>query len=278
MLRTLDQGLTWQRLPNTPGGYFTTGAFPDMDSLFLVTGSGPAKMYRSTDGGQSWAATTMPISYARRLAFFEGARRGLLVGNDGVVARTLDGGQTWQAGTSGTTANLMNVAWADAQTAFATSQNNIFKSTDAGATWQPLTTRPTAASYGVIGFATPAIGFVQGGSSLYRTADGGPTWTQLPGTHNSRVIRFITPAIGWTNSHVTQDSGHTWTELPYQPSGLLAPIDADNAYTASQMQGNVISGSSRVQRYSRRFLRAAPLANTTLSTGSTHAVAFAMEG
>jgi photosystem II stability/assembly factor-like uncharacterized protein len=280
VIRTLDQGQTWTRLTGSPPfEIFSAAAFPDADTLFLATSSSStAKLYRSVDGGQTWAPSTVPtMQDLTALAFYQGARQGLAVGTNGTILRTMNGGQTWVTGTAGTTAAIQHVTWASPQIAFATSRSSVLKSTDAGATWQPLTTVPTATSYGAITFPTATLGFLNADNNkAYRTTDSGLTWTLLPGISVDQV-RFVSLGTGWTRSSMTLDGGQTWTALPIRMRGLVAPIDDDNIYTVSSTDQG-IAPTAHVQRYSRHFLRAAPLAQTTLTTGASLSVAFTTEG
>ncbi len=126
VIRTFDGGKTWRdigdRVPAPlPGeaGFASSGtcaATQGHRRAWLTTGgTGITRVFYSTDRGQTWGATTAPITAGTQAAgggfsiAFRDARHGILGGGDlaagdGVIvdniARSSDGGRTWVAGTS----------------------------------------------------------------------------------------------------------------------------------------------------------------------------------
>lgn len=124
VVRTFDGGRSWRdiggRVPAPlPGeaGFASSGtcaATQGHRRAWLTTGgTGVTRVFYSTDRGQTWGATTAPITAGVDQAgggfsiAFRDARHGILGGGDlaasGVVAniaRSSDGGKTWVAGTS----------------------------------------------------------------------------------------------------------------------------------------------------------------------------------
>ena len=119
---TGDGGLTWQRVPpeKLPPAMEKEGAFAasnsclavqgDSDVWFATGGASVARVFRSMDRGQSWAAVETPLHPTNAstgifsLAFRD-AKHGIAVGGDYAhptaspapnILTTDDGGKTWQ--------------------------------------------------------------------------------------------------------------------------------------------------------------------------------------
>lgn len=87
-LRASGDGLTWTDV-ETPDVPFGMAASPTGSTLLITSASG---VYRSQDGGSSWAQATAPL-----LQFVAFADESVAVGvtPNGEVARSEDGGVTW---------------------------------------------------------------------------------------------------------------------------------------------------------------------------------------
>ena len=120
VLRTTDGGKTWQKVPSTnlPPALDGDGAFAASGTCLVVQGSrsawfgsggaARARVYRSTDQGQTWQVSDTPIAAGTSSAgifsiAFADALHGVAVGGDyrkeqessDNIARTDDGGVTW---------------------------------------------------------------------------------------------------------------------------------------------------------------------------------------
>ncbi len=122
LFTTEDGGVTWQRVPpgKLPPALEKEGAFAASNSCltvqgdnnvwFATGGASVARVFRSTDRGQSWAAVGTPLHPANAstgifsLAFRD-AKHGVAVGGDYAhptaspapnILTTEDGGKTWQ--------------------------------------------------------------------------------------------------------------------------------------------------------------------------------------
>jgi photosystem II stability/assembly factor-like uncharacterized protein len=125
VITTTDGGRTWTE--NSPAGMPPAlageGAFAASGTCISVWGGanvwfgtgGPngARVFRSHDGGRTWAVSPTPLAAGRTAGVFSvaftDARRGVIVGGDYTrerevdanVAVTTDGGKTWELGTAG---------------------------------------------------------------------------------------------------------------------------------------------------------------------------------
>jgi len=218
--RTLD-GHTWQDIgdrlpPALPGesgfaasgtcaatqghrrAWLTTGVPPPASD---PTGNWTTRVLFTTDRGQSWGATTAPITAGPSVAgggfsiAFRDARHGILGGGDlgasGVVpnfARSSDGGQTW---TSGTAAPIPGAIYG-----LAYAQNGKRDDDDDGrAPGHPddhdcssrvVATAPTGSAW---------------------SADEGRSWTSLTGLSGLWAVGFANDQIGWlvgTNGQIVR--------------------------------------------------------------------------
>lgn len=172
VLTTSDAGATWHT-QKTPAAVEKEGAFAASNSCLVVRGArevwfgtggpGGARVFHSTDAGQTWTIAKTPIRNDGASAgifslAFSDAKRGIAVGGDygkfkeitGLVATTLDGGKTWTApggSPSGFRSDVKYVGAAKAWFATGTSGSDV--STNNGADWKPI----DAGNYNAMSFA-----------------------------------------------------------------------------------------------------------------------------
>lgn len=226
VIRTVDGGRSWERLPVAGAG---TLDFRDIEAFDAKTayalGIGPgdrSRIYKTTDGGASWLlqfTNPDPKAFYDAIAFWD-RDNGLAIGDpvDGrfTVVRTSNGGATWvRLDPAGMPPALQgDGAFAASGTILVTSgrtdawfgtgggaRSRVFHSRDRGATWSVAET-PIAAgtsSSGVfsIAFSQGARGVAVGGDyrkerepgdNIALTTDAGSTWS-LPGPARLRSFR-----------------------------------------------------------------------------------------
>lgn len=214
ILRSIDGGATWQRLPSPTED---TLDFRDVDAIdertayVLSIGPGTAsRIYKTTDAGASWTrlfTNPDPKGFFDAMAFWD-ADHGIAVSDaiDGVfmIITTKDGGRTWERvppdklpaalpnegafAASGTNVTVFgrDHVWFGTGAA---SRARVLRSSDRGRTWQiaetPLVAGPTAGIYS-IAFRDARHGVVVGGDyekeaeaidNVAVSDDGGATWT-----------------------------------------------------------------------------------------------------
>lgn len=226
VLRTRDGGGSWERL--TVGGgealdFRDIEAF-DADTALLMSAGQPARIYRTEDGGRSFALvheSPSPAAFFDGLAFWD-EKHGLAFSDpvDGafLVLKTDDGGRSWSRldaaslprpldGEAGFAASGSNVvtgrggrAWIGTGGAVA----RVLVSTDHGRSWRAVATplRSGAPSAGVfsIAFRDARHGVAAGGDyqdpaaaerTLAWSDDGGESWTAAavppPSGHRASV-------------------------------------------------------------------------------------------
>jgi photosystem II stability/assembly factor-like uncharacterized protein len=159
------------------------------------SGSAPGRLFRSTDGGQSWQLWVTPSADEIYTAVALTPDGNLLLGNHQAGVTEIEPSTlTWATDLAGV-ANLspfddlaVSPGFADDQTIFALSkQAGLFQSEDGGQHWE-LTSFP-ARSFGFTSeryrlalspnFEQDKTLFVATGRSLHRSTDGGTSWAQL---------------------------------------------------------------------------------------------------
>ena len=212
VVRTSDGGNTWHA-SNVPGAealdFRDVQAFDPRTAILLSAGE-PAKIYKTTDGGQSWTeryANETPGVFFDAMAFWD-RRHGIAFSDpiDGrlLIITTDDAGDSWRESPKDSAPATL-----DGEAGFAASgtclavqgQSNVWiglggaaarvlRSTDRGRTWNVSTTPilSGAASRGIfsIAFRDDRHGVIVGGDyqqellaqgNVAWTDDGGMTWT-----------------------------------------------------------------------------------------------------
>ena len=238
--KTADGGASWDLLGEYPSQYIRAVAFPTPDLGLFGTLYGDQILWRSTDGGQSFADVTGQISGPRPQGIC-----GLYAVSDDViygagwydspahVVKSTDGGQTWTSRAMSDVAGslvdihfwdeLRGIAVGGTEGARSTSRAVVVATEDGGETWtRRFTSTHTGEWAWKISFPTPTTGYVsiegRPGKAL-KTTDGGLTWTEIviPGGHDFQGIGFITENVGWASGRGqtmrTTNGGATWSPL-----------------------------------------------------------------
>jgi photosystem II stability/assembly factor-like uncharacterized protein len=164
IVKTTDAGATWQQIPSEriPRAIEGEAAFAasgtcvtvqGRDLAWFATGGGAARVFRSTDRGNTWAVSTTPIKAGSpstglfSIAFAD-ARNGIVVGGDyrkeqeasDNAAVTIDGGKTWKLSGSlgGFRSGVRFVPGSSSRAAIAVGPSGSDYSDDGGITWRSL--------------------------------------------------------------------------------------------------------------------------------------------
>ena len=254
VLRTLDQGATWQSVgpPGTANLQFRDiQAFDENNAVILSIGPGTDSLvYVTSNGGATWALTFVnpdPNAFYDCMTFFD-KKRGLALSDppDGAKFRILatdDGGRSWHVvdpagmppalpGEAGFAASGQCITSKGHTAWFGTGGGaaaRVFRSDDRGLTWTvsttPILSSPTAGIFS-LAFRDENHGLAVGGDFLAPTAspdnfastrDSGRSWTLIPGA----------PA--------EYRSGSTWvdghTAIAVGPSGSDVSTDQGDTWT-----------------------------------------------
>jgi photosystem II stability/assembly factor-like uncharacterized protein len=143
VLKTTDGGATRARIATEPdqvGGEW--GAVNGLSTIgkthiWFSQGTATNRNYRSTDGGLTWASSTVPWSSGFSPAIhFNDEMYGVAARSNGTAAaRSTDGGATWTAITIPSSGSIYGV-WGSGLDFYITRGEKVYRSTDRGVTWE----------------------------------------------------------------------------------------------------------------------------------------------
>ncbi|MGH2567676.1 MAG: WD40/YVTN/BNR-like repeat-containing protein, partial [Bacteroidota bacterium] len=173
ILQSTDAGISWNRLPSNAFHQAVTELSFTSPLVGYVLGG---FLFKTTDGGQSWAQLNPPSGITFRVAFMDGTT-GLAVGSSGIF-RTSTGGTSWSERTGNVAKWVRDVEFIGSGKAVAVGDSgSIYVSTDGGQSWtkkESGTTRHLRS----ISFLDESRGVTGGDNgTILRTTDGGGTWS-----------------------------------------------------------------------------------------------------
>ncbi len=261
-LATADGGATWT--PQVLNGSAVYDLLVDGSSatppLYAATfGSG---VWRSPDGGATWAATgAMAIWSANALA---GSGSAVYAGTESGVWKTADTGATWTRASAGLrAATPSSLAFQPGATGLilAGGSGELFRSTDGGATWSRAQVAPGDPHYRIaFDPAAPTHAFSAANyHGLLRSTDAGLTWNPATGTSGRAVDVAVgggTPSVVWalTSAGVYRsvDGGATfakaWTLGATSTANALAADPAGGLVAWAGVQDSTTPSASGVYR------------------------------
>jgi photosystem II stability/assembly factor-like uncharacterized protein len=271
LYKTSDDGAHWQPLTSglpSQGGVGALAASP-AGSLLADVG---AQLFRSGDGGASWATAGGGLINSNVLTFAFGRPGTLFAGCVEGVYRSRDAGATWSK-VLGQVALALAVdrshpdtVYAGVPYPFGFDPHVVWKTTDGGDTWAPLPYPQDAAnlrsgifvadlavdpedSQGVYLAAQYEGAGAAGGQGVYRSPDGGQTWTKLDlptASFAGIAIHAKEPETVWVvgpfGLYKSTDHGRSWSlVLAGSPGGslravALAPSDPDVVWAAGDFE------------------------------------------
>lgn len=195
--KSADYGLTWTSTTYTE--YACEPLAYAGNNIVLGNGTGVGHIWRSTNGGTTWADLGLiisdPITHAAEAVIAIG-----YLGN-GIALAGNNGSDT----------------------------REIYRSTDYGATWVPITVSPII--YGInrilnIGNGIALIGSTSTSGSIYRTTDYGLTWINVLTGYNITELSYagygvIYAGINSNGILYSNNYGLTWTAHNAIPAGGL---------------------------------------------------------
>jgi photosystem II stability/assembly factor-like uncharacterized protein len=248
---TINGGRTWQSAAlsiTIPDGVSSMSFINDQDGwaeaeLGGAAGNDLVEIFRTTDGGKSWAAVsrtpygsqdnipaTFPFSGHKTGLTFINASTGWATGPWLYVTR--DGGATWQQQTLHTTPDqtFAPPTFFTTHDGILPAGSRLFITHNSGTTWQSRPLPPESSSL-LITFTDMQHGLVavSSGTTLYHTSDGGAHWAKITPRVTTSIsafaqLDFVSTGIGWALGNTpdgaselllkTTDGGRTWTRIP----------------------------------------------------------------
>ncbi len=250
VLKTIDNGISWESantgLTGISSRVITVAGGSQPDALLVE--SGMHRLYRSSDGGESWASIALPQTneHGYLSNVWAGPAGPIYARTHNEFFKSTDAGATWSTvagGRQGLTQIVVSPA--EPRTMFAAASAQLLKSIDGGEHWTPMTTGlPSDMPLATIQldprdpsrlYATAMF------QRVYRSVDGGATWTPLAALRQTamrcevlldpdspNLIYLLTRGTYIESSEGdvfrTTDGGNTWTPVAVSPSGAM-PID-----------------------------------------------------
>ena len=236
ILTSTDAGSSWQYFSAAPGGHGPIVLAFDSRAIYVFdfdTVDNLYKLYKSSDGGVSWATVSSPIPYPTTLA--AGVASGFVyTGGVGSFCRSADSAATWTCSQfPGFPTRVVEVPGGDPGAAphiVAASEGRVYVSRDGGATW----TRAGGelASDYVVAVASDASGSLAlagTATQVFRSQDLGDSWTPASAGLRSSWITALAvdpqdPSRVWTAAHGFAGS---------PKSGLFRSADAGLSWSLS---------------------------------------------
>ncbi len=199
--KTIDGGLTWQKIEFLDGGRErVTRIVFNNDGVGIAFGEGGV-FYKMQEDGVSWRKSKSAIRYLLLDGAFSDDRAGAIVGTGGTILFSKDSGFTWEKATLlGDLDTRFNaVFFAGQKGSWAVgSKGRIFRSSGGGRLWRQQLSNVTADLNDVY-FTSVSNGWAVGENGIIiRTRDGGNTWNG----ENSKTIHRLEKIVfngerGW---------------------------------------------------------------------------------
>ncbi len=260
--RSTDGGIVWihKQLPGVSAVISGIHAFDDRRA---VIGSNDGRIFRTTDGGDSWRTSKSHIN-ARFMNFWFWDETNGMVLSYGVtdtaeVYKTFDGGDSWTTLPKKHYSQYPvpnTLRFFDAQYGLYASYGSesnayTFRTIDGGTSW----TRTDAGTREVskIAFLTPSLGFAVDAfqSNTRRTVSGGQRWLSTFWPMNGSRLADIAVAPNsnhlWvfsdSSAWVSRDEGTTWMRTTLVPTGKIQTV-----VFADSVTGWAVSRTGIVQK------------------------------
>lgn len=259
LLRSNDAALSWTSVSTGNSDSYNDICFPSGSIILICTSGG--QVLRSTNGGNTWASSTVSSQTLRSFSFINGTT-GFLCGDNGVLYKTTNAGQSWSSISTGTTYGCREIQFLNGSIGYiGLDIGQLLKTSNGGTTWSPVNIS-FIQNLRSIFFTHPDTGFVAGENNyIFKTSDGGATWdADTLCLQRICQIKFVNSTFGFVvgqnlNSAeycdvlITRDAGASWT--PYSlPSALslntIEPADTALFLIGGENRSILMSGSNPV--------------------------------
>jgi photosystem II stability/assembly factor-like uncharacterized protein len=239
-----------------PSGLLLAGAV--QDSTVLVVGERGA-IHRSTDGGNTWVASTAPVRVMLTgVAFAPAGRQAWAVGHEAVVLGSSDRGATWtvQFRAPNPQDSLLDIiALSEGHVLAVGAYGLCVESLDGGKTWQRRRLIADDVHFNRITRGPTGELYLAGErGTLLRSRDAGATWQPLHAPYDGSFYGVLPLDRRTLLAHGLRgrlfrsaDDGATWRPVDTGSTGLLA--------ASLQLKGNflLVGGSIRGLLVSRDY-------------------------
>lgn len=229
--------------PFGPGGGTAWGLAADPRRPGVVYAAA-GDLYRSTDGGETWAALSGPSLKAVAL---DPANPAAVYAGGSVLARSLDGGRTWHTTlASGVDVRSLAVVPGHPSTVLATSDARLLRSADGGRTWSARFVDGVAGRV-VADPDAPGTAYYTDEGGLHKSTDAGKSWSFSGPAANGRLTPHGLLAVTHGALYVdtgggifrSADGARSWRQTGNAPTDasldeafLVDPSAPDTLYLA----------------------------------------------
>jgi photosystem II stability/assembly factor-like uncharacterized protein len=230
LYRSSDSGLNWHSVNYVFSGYIEGITFPSQETGYLVDNYQyqNGKVYKTTDGGESWnqlwsLPSGLPIPPIFKDVAFSDPENGYIVGYQGILLKTTNGGMNWNYLSDVTSSSLFGVYFIENTGWIIGTSGYIGKTSDAGLTWSSQNSGTASTLYSIY-MLNESTGWISGaGGVVLKTTDSGASWiTQQSGVQfGLEKIFFIDENHGWMAGQEilhTTDGGLNW-QVQAKPDG-----------------------------------------------------------
>ncbi len=271
IFKTTDGGASWTKVFEKEGTFFRTIAFLDEHTGFVGTVgtdyfpnvSDTIPLYKTTDGGSTWAAVDYTGPYVKGLCAIDIVKEPYInhgvrdykqhiyavgrVGSPANMMTSHDGGKTWTSRSMQEDAKMLfditmfdknkGIACAASSEDIAVSNALILKTEDGGASWTKVyqSDRPFETTWKA-SFPSAEVGYVTIQSynpdpsvkqqRVAKTTDGGNTWTEINLVENPQAREFGIGFIDENHGYVGTMTGGFETR---DGGASWAPVDLGQA-------------------------------------------------
>ena len=230
--------------------------FQNPSTIYLTVGQNQGwweyglGIYKSTDGGQNWIATSQISNYTDVVVYY----KLMMAPNDHSTLYSAQSNGFWKSTDAGTTwTKILTGSFIDFEfkpnnpnTIYLSKRENgseVFKTTDAGLTWNPITSlgisnnnieiavTPIDSNY--IGLGTNGGGV----KNFYLSTDGGNNFVlKNSNIDDNAVVHFSNTNknkiyCGYVSNYRSTNGGSSWTQITnWYNDGVLPPVHADNQF------------------------------------------------
>ncbi|MBK9333607.1 MAG: T9SS type A sorting domain-containing protein [Ignavibacteria bacterium] len=186
-------------------GFNSVTTADGINVIAVGTGNISGNVYRSYNGGTTWAAYNIPGVVLNSVTSFNNDV--WIAGNNGTIYKTLKNNSPINAISTGIITSINSVHFINDQTGFFCGDNGaIYKSADGGLTWTTSNTGIPSVKLNSIHFLDGQKGIVAGDNGIvYVTANGGNIWTleNTGSVNNLLKAKFFTDGLVITGANGT---------------------------------------------------------------------------
>ena len=194
---------------------------------------GGSGVYTSADHGATWSGTT-GAQYTASLAAAPSAPMTMYAGGSSVYVSS-DGGATWAASGLASTQQVNAVA-VDATNAMiayaATPDKGVFRTANGGAAWSQINggLTPTEVLSLAVSPSNASVVFAGTGNGLYRSVDGGSNWSLTGGSAGLRVTSVVVHPTKAMQVYVSASNGGVFQSTDGGSSFVADNAGLDESY------------------------------------------------